>query len=143
MDGLQDISPMVPSGDGVTKATRAPRRAAAAAASVPACPPPTTTTSKSQPSAAAAAAVVIAKGARGEDGVGEHKRKRPTPSAADDARQRSPPRRARPRATAGENIVGAPWLVRLRETVEAAQALWCARDGMFRDSRLLCVSWKF
>ena len=47
MDGLHDISPTEPSGDGVTRATRAPRRAAAAAASVPAWPPPMTTTSKS------------------------------------------------------------------------------------------------
>ena len=47
MDGLQDISPTEPSGDGVTSATRAPLRAAAAAASEPAWPPPMTTTSKS------------------------------------------------------------------------------------------------
>mmetsp|Transcript_7700 Transcript_7700/g.31206 ORF Transcript_7700/g.31206 Transcript_7700/m.31206 type:complete len:236 (-) Transcript_7700:130-837(-) len=47
IEGLQDISPTEPSGDGVTRATRAPRRAAAAAASVPAWPPPMTTTSKS------------------------------------------------------------------------------------------------
>ena len=47
MDGLHDISPTEPSGDGVTRATRAPRRAAAAAASAPAWPPPMTTTSKS------------------------------------------------------------------------------------------------
>lgn len=55
MEGLQLISPMEATGEGVTSTVRAPRRAAAAAASQPACPPPTTTTSTAVAAAWAAA----------------------------------------------------------------------------------------